>query len=421
MTGSIRLALAAAVATLLAVAGLRPVIEDSSWGGPAVVCVVLVAGIGIGLRALRIPAWGVLASQAVALVIWIGHLVAGDVARLGWLPSRAWAERLGEAFMAGVETVRTYDAPVPLDDGVLLLVLGGVAITALSVDALAVTAMMAPLAGIPLAIVHTVAMATSPTGPSAWAFVAAAGGYLGLLVVDGRERAERWGRPLGSSTTSGRSSARASLSAVGWPLAIGAVAIAVAGATVLPEGGVAVFGGPQSGGGSGGQSIRTQNPIVDLKRDLVQPENVDVIRFTADTSPPDYLRLLTLDVYDGAVWRTSDRPVPESNRVGDGLPSPPGLADDVATTETNYRFEATESLESQWLPLPYPAAEVQPEAGDWRYDAGTLDVVSTDRTTSGLRYDVTALDVQPTRSSSAGCLRCPTDSHRRSRSRTTCR
>ena len=55
------------------------------------------------------------------------------------------------------------------------LLVAGVALTALSVDALAVTARMAPLAGVPLAIMHAVAMATSPQGASAWAFVAAAG------------------------------------------------------------------------------------------------------------------------------------------------------------------------------------------------------------------------------------------------------
>jgi len=217
-------------------------------------------------------------------------------------------------------------------------------------------------------------------------------------------RAEQWGRPLGSATTPGSSSESPAngLAAAGWPLALGALAVAVAGAALLPQGGVALLSGQGGSGDGGGQTIRTENPIVDLRRDLVLPEDVDVIRFTTSTSQPDYLRLLTLDIYDGTVWRTSDRPVPQENGVSAGLPSPPGLSSDVARNEVTYQVEVTDSLESQWLPLPYPAQEVSAAAGDWRYDANTLDVVSTDRSTQGLRYDVTALEVLPTQEQLSG-------------------
>jgi hypothetical protein len=398
VTGSVRLALAAAVATVLASAGLQPLVEDGSWARSALVAVALVAGLGIGLRALRAPAWAVVSAQGLALLVWVGHLVASDVARLGWLPSRAWAQRLADVTSLGLDTVREYTAPVPLDSGILLLTVAGVGVTAWAVDALAVTARRAPLAGIPLVTVHAVASAANPAGPSAWAFAAAALGYLGLLVVDGRERARRWGRPLGAPSTevTPAGSRATSLAAVGWPLGLGALAIAMLGAAVLPEGGVALLAGRGDGSGSGGQTIRTENPIVDLKRDLVRPDDVDVLRLTATTADPEYLRLVTLDVYDGSVWRTDDRPVPEEQRVSGGLPNPPGLSPDVARSEVEYEIEVTEALESEWLPLPYPAQDVRTSAGDWRYDAESLDVVSTDRTTAGLRYDVTALAVQPT-------------------------
>jgi transglutaminase-like putative cysteine protease len=405
MTSStVRLSLAAATATLLASAGLQPLIDDGSWVGAALVSVALVAGIGIGLRALRAPAWAVLAAQGVGLAIWLGRLVGSDVARLGWLPSRAWAQRLGETCLAGIDTVQTFQAPVPLDPGILLLVVGGVGLTAWAVDALAVTARMAPLAGVPIAVVHAVAMATTPGGPTAWAFVAAAAGYLLLLAVDGRERSRRWGRPLGAAASTGSTAGTraTSLSAVGLPLALGALVLAVTGATALPEGSAALFGGGSGLGGGGGQSIRTENPIVDLKRDLVRPDNVEVIRYTTDAPDPEYLRLLTLDIYDGTVWRTADRPVPEDNRVTEGLPNPPGLSPTVGRTELAYQIEITENLQSQWLPLPYPAAEVRTADGDWRYHAETLDVVSTDRRTDGLRYDVTSLQVQATAEDLAG-------------------
>jgi transglutaminase-like putative cysteine protease len=406
MTGSLRLALAAAAATVLASLGLQPLVDGTGWARPALVAVALVLGVGVGLRWLRAPAWSVVAAQGLAVVLWVGHLVAPAEARLGWLPSRAWADALADTAQLGADTVATFSAPVPLDSGILLLVVGGVGLTAWAVDALAVTARQALWAGVPLALVHGVAMASDPQGPSAWAFVAAALGFLLLLVVDGRERAGAWGRPLGASTSSTASAGTraGSLAAVGWPLALAAVAIAVAGSTLLPQTGWALLGGTFGGGGGsgGGDTIRTENPIVDLKRDLVQPENVEVLRLTTTGERPDYLKQVTLDVYDGTLWRTSDRPVPESQRVGEGLPVPPGLLPDVDREAVEYQVEVSSALQSPWLPLPYPAQQVQTESGDWRYDAPTLDVVSTDSTTQDLRYDVTSLDVRPTPQQLAG-------------------
>ncbi len=404
MRGTTRLTLAGAVATVLAAAGLLPLLAEAGWIVPAAIAVLLVAGLGAGLRALGVPAFAVVVSQVLGVLLWLGNLVASDVARLGWLPSRTWGQRLVDTLGQGVDTVRTFTAPVPLDDGTLLIAVGGIALIAVAVDVLAVAARRVPLAGVPLAIMYAVTVTTSPSGPSVWAFVATASGYLLLLAVDGSERARRWGRPLGTTQTGSAVSRTmaTSLPLVTLPLAAGALAVAVVGSAVLPQGGLALFGGGQGSGDGGGQTIRTENPIVDLKRDLVRPDNVEVIRYTTSTSSPDYLRLLTLDVYDGTVWRTSDRPVPEDNRVSAGLPPPPGLSPDIATTETEYQVDITDSLESQWLPLPYPAADVRPDAGDWRYHADTLDVVSTDRTTQGLRYDVTALQVEPSPDQLAG-------------------
>ncbi len=399
IAGSVRLAMAAAVATLLAVIGLTPVLSASDWVGPTLMAVLLVTGSGIALRALRAPAWSVVAVQGLVLVLWVGRLVAAEQARLGWLPSRSWADQIAETARLGLDTVQSSAAPVPLDDGVLLLVVAGIGAVAWAVDALAVTARRAPLAGIPLVTMHGISMATSPLGPSVWAFVATAAGYLGLLVVDSRERAASWGRPLGSPASAAASpgTRATSLAVVGVPLAAGALLLAVVGAGALPQGGWSLVDGQGPGGdGDGGQTIRTENPIVDLKRDLVQPENVEVLTLTTDDPTPEYLRLVTLDVYDGTVWRTADRPVPEEQRVDSGMPSPPGLSTTVQATPVQYEVEVTEALESPWLPLPYPAQAVTTASGDWRYDAETLDVVSTDRTTRGLRYDLTALDVQPT-------------------------
>ncbi|WP_165367427.1 transglutaminaseTgpA domain-containing protein, partial [Phytoactinopolyspora endophytica] len=143
------------------------------------------------------------------------------------------------------------------------------------------------------------------------------------------------------------------------------------------------------GGGGDGRTIRTDNPILDLQRNLNRPDNVDVLRYSASDDAPHYIRTVTLDSFDGDVWQTSDRPVPESQRVNDGLPDPPGMDLDDPL-QVDFEFEITDNYSSRWLPLAYPAQQIEIE-GDWRYDDDTLDVVSTDDDVLGTEYTAASL------------------------------
>ena len=60
-------------------------------------------------RALRVPAWAVLLTQGVAVVLWTGSQVAGEPARLAFLPSRAWAQRIAETYQLGIDTADETD------------------------------------------------------------------------------------------------------------------------------------------------------------------------------------------------------------------------------------------------------------------------------------------------------------------------
>jgi transglutaminase-like putative cysteine protease len=94
--------------------------------------------------------------------------------------------------------------------------------------------------------------------------------------------------------------------------------------------------------------------------------------------------------------------VPEDNRITGEMPNPPGLGPEVPRTAEQYAFEVTDRLQSQWLPLPYPVSAITTSDGDWRYHSETLDVVATDRDTRNLRYDVTAVVIEPTPDQLAG-------------------
>jgi transglutaminase-like putative cysteine protease len=394
-----RLTLASAVAVLAAGASLVPLVQRGPWVWPVLAGVAIVALLGWGARTVRLPTPFVVLVQMTGLALWLGRLGAGDVATAGVLPNRAWLDQLIATVQDGARVVVEELAPVEAVPGVLLFLVGGVGLVAVACDMLAVGLRRAAWAGLPLAVLYGISTLLNPDGVSPWLFAVAAAGYLSLLLADSRARAAGWGRAVGtwtgSSTRNGGVSrlSTVGVSRLGWQLGGAALALAVLVPMWLPEGGWRLLSTP--GGNGGSTTIRTENPIVDLRRDLVRPDDVDLLRVRTQAASPGYLRVITLDVYDGTVWRTELRDIPESHAVSGGMPAPPGLDPDVTAPEVRYDIRATNALASTWLPLPYPATSVEVD-GDWRYDRATLDVVARDgSTTAGRGWQVAALDVQP--------------------------
>jgi transglutaminase-like putative cysteine protease len=171
-----------------------------------------------------------------------------------------------------------------------------------------------------------------------------------------------------------------------------AIAAAVALPALLPGLTEGIFGRGGSGDGAG-RTIHTDNPIVELQGDLTLPENVPILRYRTDAEVPEYIRRATLDVFDGDQWRISSRAVDETQRVGGGMPPPPGLTVTGEEPVEEYEIEVSDEYDSRWLPLPYPARRIAID-GDWRYDIGSLDVVGGERDASGAAYVVDRIDVE---------------------------
>lgn len=387
-----RLTIVAAVAAWLSVLPLFAITQTDDWIVPAAIVVTLVAGAGYVLRKLGVPALLVPVAQLAVVVLWLGVLVANDVALLGFIPTTDWATRLIDVFREGLDVTSTYVAPVPVPRGVLMLLIGGAGAVAVLVDALAVWLRRVPLAGVPLAACYGVAAAVTAVGLDWWWFLPPAAGFLALLVSEGRTRVAAWGRSASPSARRSGIPETDSLARNG--RRVGAVALAVAVAVpglapMLTEG---MLGPGRGGGGGGGQTIRTDNPIIDLQRNLQRSENVEVLRYTSSTDEPSYIRIVTLDVFDGEEWKTSDRPVPDS--VDSGLPYPQGLVQADWPT-AGYDIRVTDNFSSSWLPLPYPARAVDID-GDWRYHEPTLDVVADGDDVRARSYTVESLVVEPT-------------------------
>ncbi|MGG7613560.1 transglutaminaseTgpA domain-containing protein, partial [Streptomyces sp. ZG43] len=165
----------------------------------------------------------------------------------------------------------------------------------------------------------------------------------------------------------------------------------------LPSLGAGLLGGtgPGPGGGSGGGgTISAVNPLVSLQNSLNQPENREVLKYRTNAADTDdlYLRIVSLDEFDGTSWKPASRPVSE---VPERLPPPPGLAAEVPFTEVSTNISAAGWYAQDWLPMPYPATRVE-VPGDWRFEPVNRTLVGDGaQNTRGVQYSVDSLLVRP--------------------------
>ncbi len=61
--------------------------------------------------------------------------------------------------------------------------------------------------------------------------------------------------------------------------------------------------GGSGSGHSGSSGAVTLNPFVSIKGDLLTLRDEEALRYTTDDPSPGYLRMVTLDNFDGATWR----------------------------------------------------------------------------------------------------------------------
>ncbi|MVO89032.1 DUF4129 domain-containing protein [Streptomyces sp. p1417] len=406
MSGRTRLALCATAATLMASGALLPLVDTSGWIVQAAILLALQSGVGGLARRVPLARPVTVAAQALVSLLLLTLLFAREQALAGVIPGPEVFRHFGVLLETGGDDVGRYAIPAPLTDGIRLMVVGGVLVVGLAVDALAVTFRTAAPAGLPLLALYSVAAGLSEDGAGWLWFLLAAAGYLLLLLAEGRDRLSQWGRVFGGAARPpGRISG--GLDADGGATApvrtgrrIGAVALGVA--LVVPlalpsldSGLLDGSDGPGGGDGSGGGTISAVNPLVALQDSLNQPEDRQVIsyRTNAKNAQDMYLRIVSLDKFDGTTWKTTVRDIED---IPARLPDPQGLSPSVRRTEIQTNISADDRYAQNWLPMPYPASQVRID-GRWRYEPVGRTVVGDRRqTTRGARYSVNSLVVEPT-------------------------
>ncbi|MDX6362494.1 MAG: hypothetical protein QOC85_1501, partial [Streptomyces sp.] len=401
MSGRGRLALCAAAATLMAACALLPLVDPATWILQAALLLALQTGVGALTRRVPLARPLTVAVQALATLMLLTLTFARQQAIVGVIPGPDAFHRFGMLLQVGADDVGRFAIPAPLSDGIRLMLVGGVLVIGLAVDALAVTFRSAAPAGLPLLALYSVAAGLAGGGAAWLWFLLAATGYLMLLLAEGRDRLSQWGRVFGGAPRApGAEPAGAAVAPVRTGRRIGAVALGIA--LVVPLGLPALDGGLLGAAGTGvgtgtggGGTISAVNPLVSLRDSLNVNEDRQVLSYRTSTEDTQemYLRIVSLDDFDGTAWKPAQRHI---EAVPDKFPTPIGLGSDIRRTEIRTSISAADWYAQDWLPMPYPASAVS-IGGNWRYEpVGRTLVGDHGQNTRGVQYDVTSLVVQPT-------------------------
>lgn len=356
--------LLAFVALLTAYAGLHVVLQDIIWwvvGGAFALLVFLATTVTrIFLRQRWIPPLVAIGASTLGITA----AFAGDKAFLGLIPTFDSADRLNAVINAGWESIQEQRIPAQPDPGIVLLLsltmIGAALFADIAISGIKTPALMAAplltLLGIPVAVRPDI---VDPT----W-FVVTAVLFLVILRI-GR-------RP-------------ASLPVV---LLVGAITIGggVLTPTFLPQ--VQEDPGPIGGGVQTGI-----NPLINLGEDLRRGEAVVAVTYQSSAGG-EYLRLATLETFNGRTWTPNLIENDEDNDVAN-FPNPPGLGVGVRADQETMDVQVGD-IAGRWLPLPYPAESVTGTEGAWYWERTGLSARSPDAGVRGQQYTVEFLDVKPT-------------------------
>ncbi len=374
---------------------------------------LLVAGSGMVLRAARVPAVPVALAQVLVVLVWLHHREVSHLAVAGWVPTPDSVRGLMSALNESALVSQAYAAPVPQSapEFYVLMILAG-SLTAVLIDFLAVGLRRAPLAGLPLLALYTAPVSILDGGVSWLKFAAAALCFLFLIAAEEAQRLAHWGHQLvpggrifdTQTTAVSGQAVWASARKIG----LTATGLAVVVPLFIPTVSASLFSGGGGSGAGNGDGVSISNPMVDLKRDLTQGADVELVRVTTTENDPSYLRISVLNAFDGNAWRPADRDIPVKQRADGAVARPPGLDRTVPTKEVQATLQASDEFKSRWLPTPYPVSSVD-APGDWRYDRSTLDFISAadNQTTAGITYRLRGLDLTPSAAELADATPAP--------------
>jgi transglutaminase-like putative cysteine protease len=355
------------LALAVAISGLHSILSDVTWWFSAFGVMFVVFTVAAVARFYLQRRWLGSVAAVVAAVLVLTVFFAADTAVLGFVPTLSTVARVGTLIDAGNTSIANQTIPAIPATGIQFLVCAAVAGIAIVMDALAIWLRVPAFVGLPLLVVVFVPSLVLASLSDGFTFEFTAAVY--LLIILGR------GRRIQPA------------------VAISTGVIAVLGALVIPAILPPVLQGGSTGSGVGALAADI-NPIINLGADLRRTDSTPALSYTTTSSTGEYLRLTTLDNFEGKEWEPATPKLRSKNVVSD-IGSPPGLSSDVKVGNVSTSVQVANATGS-WLPIPYPSLTISGLTGKWSWEDGTLSVRSAATSMQGERYSVVSLDVQPT-------------------------
>jgi transglutaminase-like putative cysteine protease len=395
----VKMAALAWLATVLTALSFFPALEQKTYIFQAVFFTAIVVGVGTVLRAARAPALVVCVVELFVLAE-LMLLRFGESLRLGLLPTRATLDGLGDSLREGIDVAQKFAAPAPANEGLLMMVLVVIGVTAVAVDTIAVGLRRVPLSGLPLLALYTIPVTILPKGLSFLVFVPGAATYVAMLMADERDRLAHWGRLVSRNVGAEPSPLDLSaLSAGGRRVSVIALTFAVVVPIFLPAISGSILDAGRGGGlGNGdGVTISFRDPMVGLAKQLREQGSTPLMRITSSIQP-QYLRLAVLANPGPAAW-TADTITPNDVTDLSSPPRPTGLK--PFTVESRSKSMTITLLDafpddSAFLPIPFDITSVNVSAFGYVKSDQTAAALTKDAITTVTSYTVDYETLDPT-------------------------
>ena len=448
MTLNRRMTLTVAFACALASTVLYPLFTGTEWFYAGLGAIIAVAASGALSRLRTLPVLVCLVISVAGLLLYLNLVFEARHSWLLFIPTPGSLSRLWDLAGTGMTDASRYAPPAPELPGLVLLAAGGIGITAILADLIAVRLRSAALAGLPLLVLFTVPITMNAQHENlgtAVVFCLGTAGYLAMLSADGRERIRVWGR-LVSLWRSGslydalgrRGPGRAdggayagmpadgetspahlatgqepgpdtrALAAAGRRVGLASVILALCVPLVVPglHPSKLFSSGPGIGGDGGGTGAAVALPdtLSQTMRELQQTHPTKVLTYTLDgprqlqQDDPPYLQTYVYDTLTDSGWQTTDYTANDTQ--ASTMPTPQGLTDMAAYQQFKISVNVTDHALTNrsapsFLAIPYPATQVTTPPGVWLVDP-ELMVFSQNSSADVQVYTATSVDVDPT-------------------------
>lgn len=387
MRPSDRSTVAAAVSVWLATFTITPLTVDNSFLVLGWLLLALLAG---ATTALRRTGLGERVVLGVQLTLWACFVLALNAGLPG--VGEPWYQHFVSVWASGARHMQSQAAPMAPNDGVTLIFVFAIGLVLIATDLL-VSGLRRPVWAIaPPAVLFLVPAIGLGTDTGIASFLCIALGYLSVLVAGGLNTTAGWTSGLSSDSARSQDTA----GPVVWRAAalIGAptLALTIGLGLVLPTFSLSGFGFGDGTGGNG--ALQLADPTLDLRRNLTEPRDQEVIEYQTDKPGGLYLRMASLPQFSSAGWTN----VPMQLDPGRQLPQIPGLSAEPSTR----RRSTIKVLDftSEYLPLPFAPRSIDAR-GTWAYDPQSLVMLSMNKRNRAeairnLTYTVESTDIAPT-------------------------